>query len=111
MTQQEILERSRDLARQFLETGNPASVAAATAYLGLSDREGQVWGLIRGGMSSVSKLFIAQMQDYLELGAEGRMNAPGTDGDENWTWRAPEGCFTPQLTEKIRELTVRYGRI
>ncbi len=97
-------------ARQFLETGAPASVAAATAYLGLSDREGPVWGLIRGGMGSVSMLFVAQMQDYLELGAEGRMNAPGTDGDENWTWRAPEGSFTPQLAEKIRELTARYGR-
>ncbi len=98
-------------ARQFLETGDRASVAAATAYLGLADREGPVWGLIRGGMGSVSKLFIAQMQDYLELGAEGRMNTPGTDGDENWTWRAPEGCFTPQLAQRIREMTARYGRI
>ena len=98
-------------ARQFLETGNPSSVAAATAYLGLSDGEGPVWGLIRGGMCSAAKLFIAQMQDYLELGAEGRMNAPGTDGDENWTWRALDGCFTPQLAEKIRKMTARYGRI
>ena len=39
--------------------------------------EGFHWGMIRGGQSSVADLFIAQMQDYLGLGADSRMNTPG----------------------------------
>ena len=50
------------------------------------------------------------MQDYLELGAEGRMNSPGTLGT-NWTWRAEAGFDSDELAAYIRTLTERYGRI
>ena len=66
-------------------------------------------GVIRGGMSSVSELFVAQMQDYLGLGAGHRMNVPGTQGG-NWQWRLLPGELTPELAEKIRRMTVLYGR-
>ena len=49
----------------------------AKKYLGLNGSEGLNWGMMRGGMSSVADLFIAQMQDYLGLGNESRMNTPG----------------------------------
>ncbi|HCR05444.1 MAG TPA: 4-alpha-glucanotransferase, partial [Oscillibacter sp.] len=45
----------------------PEDIDCAREYLGLNDREGFNWGIIRGGMSSVARLFVAQMQDYLEL--------------------------------------------
>ena len=67
--------------------------------------------MIRGGMGSVSDLFIAQMQDYLELGAEARMNFPGTLSNNNWTWRAQDGMITDALAHRIRELTRLFDRI
>lgn len=67
--------------------------------------------MIRGAMSSVSKLCVVQMQDYLELGAQARMNHPGTLSSANWTWRAGEGFISDSLAEKIHAMTCRYGRI
>ena len=84
-------------------------VEKATAYLGLQDKEGFAWGMLRGGMSSVATLFIAQMQDYLELGSEARINTPGTVGD-NWRWRMLPGQATAKLAKKIASMTRLYGR-
>ena len=67
--------------------------------------------MIRGGMSSVANLFMAQMQDWLELGGEARMNFPGTLSDANWTWRAEEKDFSPELAKKILNMTKLYGRL
>ena len=96
--------------KQWFDEADPADVAEAKAYLGLNQEEGYVWGMIRGCMSSVSRLCIIQMQDYLELGGEARMNFPGTLTSNNWTWRATEGFASPELAQKIRAMTVRYGR-
>ena len=65
--------------------------------------------VIRGGMSSVAELFVAQMQDYLGLGEGHRMNTPGTQSG-NWQWRLLPGELTPELAERIRRMTVLYGR-
>ena len=46
--------------------------------------------LLRAGMGSRAELFIAQMQDVLGLGAESRMNTPGTAAG-NWVWRLLPG--------------------
>ena len=81
----------------------------AKKYLGLNEEEGFHWGVIRGGMSSVAELFVAQMQDFLALGAEARMNTPSTLGG-NWQWRLTEGQITEELTLKIADLTRLYGR-
>ena len=51
------------------------------------------------------------MQDYLELGAEGRMNFPGTRTGDNWTWRADETYISQELAARIRKLTATYGRL
>ena len=67
--------------------------------------------MIRGGMGSVSRLFVAQMQDYLELGAEARMNFPGTLSSANWTWRAQKDFDSDKLAKKIRKVTGLYGRL
>lgn len=78
-------------------------------YLGLNDREGFNWGIIRGGMSSVARLFVAQMQDYLELGLHHRTNIPGTQSG-NWQWRLLPDEATPALARRIRRVTELYGR-
>ena len=96
---------------QWFGEADSEDVANAVSYLGLNEGEGYIWGMIRGAMGSVSKLCVVQMQDYLEIGAEGRMNHPGTLTSANWTWRAKPGFATAQLAEKIRTITERYGRI
>ena len=96
---------------QWLQEANPEDVAYAKRYMGLHEEEGYVWGMIRGGMSSVADLFVAQMQDYLELGAEARMNFPGTLTNKNWTWRAQNDMITNTLADRIRELTRMFERL
>ncbi len=91
------------------ESTEPWNLANAKEYLGLNDEEGFARGIIRAGMSSVADLFVAQMQDYLELGTEARINVPGTIGG-NWLWRSKPGAFTPQLAERIARMTKIYGR-
>ncbi len=97
--------------KQWLDEAPKEDLAMARAYLGLNSEEGFVWGMIRGGMSSVSRLFVAQMQDYLELGKEARMNQPGTLSSANWTWRAKEGFASPELAKRIRYMTEIFGRL
>jgi len=81
----------------------------AVNYFGLNTAEGYARGVIRGGMSSVADLFVAQMQDWLELGDEARINAPGIPTG-NWTWRMRPGALTDELAEEILRITRLYGR-
>lgn len=94
---------------QWLEQSPTEWVECARRYLGLNRREGYAWGVLRGGMSSVADLFVAQMQDYLGLGAKARFNTPGAAGG-NWRWRMAPGTLSEELAEKILDLTRRYGR-
>ena len=52
---------------------------------------------------------IAQIQDFLELGDEGRMNTPATLG--NWSWRIKKESLTKELSDKIYDLTKTYSRL
>jgi len=84
-------------------------LALATRYLGLNEEEGLAWGFVRAGMGSVADLFVAQMQDYLELGPEARTNTPGTLGG-NWRWRMTGDQASPELADRIATMTHMYGR-
>ncbi len=97
--------------QQWFDEADLVDIAMAKSYLGLNEEEGYVRGMIRGCMGSVSELCVIQMQDYLELGAEARMNFPGTLSANNWTWRARPGFITEELTQRILETTRRYARI
>ena len=57
----------------------------------------------------MANLFVAQIQDYLGLGAEARINIPGK-AEGNWRWRLESGKLTDELAQEIRELTWTYGR-
>ena len=97
--------------KQWFDTAGKDALAYAKEYMALNDCEGPVWGMIRTAMSSVSNLCVIPMQDFLELGAEGRMNFPGTMTDANWTWRAEENFDSPALAKKIHAMTKLYGRL
>jgi 4-alpha-glucanotransferase len=94
---------------QWLASISPEVLDYARTYLGLNHREGYRWGMLRGCMSSSANLFIAQMQDYLGKGKEGRMNTPGT-ALGNWQWRLLPGEINETLAKKIRKFTALYGR-
>ena len=96
--------------RQWFETATAEAVEYAKEYMALTEAEGLVWGTIRTAFSSVSNMCVVQMQDYLNLGGEARMNFPGTMTDCNWTWRAQDGVFTAELAKRIKALTKLYGR-
>ena len=81
----------------------------ARDYMGLSEDEGYEFGVIRTGMQSVADLFMAQMQDYLCLGSEHRMNVPSRS-EGNWRFRMLKDEFTDSLAEKIKKLTYLYER-
>ena len=97
--------------RQWFDTASADAVAYASEYMNLSEQEGLVWGTIRTAVSSVSDLVVVQMQDYLNLGKEARMNFPGTLSSDNWSWRMMDGCLTPELAEKILRMTQLYDRL
>lgn len=61
---------------------------------------------------SASHLAVAPVQDVLGLGTEGRMNTPGTSGDEyaNWQWRLRPGQLTEQHAQDLADLTLATGR-
>ena len=96
--------------RQWLETGTPEMQRYASEYMRLTPEEGMVWGVIRTAMSSVSDTCVVPLQDYLDLGAQARMNFPGTT-NSNWTWRVKDGMITDALAEKIHHLTALYARL
>ena len=96
---------------QWLEQADEKSLSFAREYLGLNFREGPANGLLRGGMGSVADLFVAQMQDWLGLTENCRMNEPGILGGGNWCWRMEKGADSPALAARIRRMTERYGRI
>ena len=97
--------------RQYLENLPKEALEYAVEYMCLTEKEGLLWGMIRTAQSSVSELCVVPMQDYLEIGAQGRMNFPGTMTDCNWTWRALDGVMTDTLAKRIRAVTTLYGRL
>ena len=95
--------------QEWFEEGDKKELAHAKQYLGLNEEEGFNFGVIRGGMSSVAKLFVAQMQDYLELGKYNRMNTPGV-ASGNWEWRMLPGEASEALAKKIANMVKIYSR-
>ncbi len=61
------------------------------------------WPLIRAAQASVAEMAIVPAQDLLELGSEARMNTPAVSAG-NWSWRAPENCWTEELASRLAAL-------
>jgi 4-alpha-glucanotransferase len=79
-------------------------------YLGREVAADEISGeFIRLAMMSVADVVILPVQDLLGLGAESRMNTPSTT-EGNWKWRLLPGQITPELSDRLRELTEIYGR-
>lgn len=92
----------------WLKKAKKKDLEYAKLIYGFNDKGDCADALIRAGMSSISVLFIAQLQDYLGLSSEATMNVPGTLG--NWRWRAKKGDLSPTLAAKIAKLTHGFAR-
>ena len=98
-----------DTAAGWFQAASKEDRAYACRYMGIERPEEGHWGFIRTAYASVARLAVIQMQDFLGLGSECRMNIPATVGD-NWRWRMKKDALTPTLGERIRSLAALYGR-
>ena len=94
----------------LFEEASPAERDYACDYLRLREDEGFGWGAVCGAWASPCALAIAPMQDLLGLGADARMNAPGTMGPQNWSWRVREAALNPAVSSRLRHITRTYRR-
>ena len=65
--------------------------------------------MIRLAYSSVARLVIIPMQDWLGLDEKSRMNYPST-ATGNWLWKMTEDTLTGNLEDKIQAMTLTFGR-
>lgn len=84
---------------------------SAREYMQIGEKDNLCKEMLRLGMNCVSNLFVAQLQDYLQLDAWARMNKPSTLNGENWTWRAKKSEISKALAKEIYTLTKRSGRL
>ncbi|HTB33513.1 MAG TPA: 4-alpha-glucanotransferase, partial [bacterium] len=69
-----------------------------------------VWGLVEGCLATASGLAVVPAQDLLGLGGEYRMNTPGTI-EGNWVFRLQPGALTPELAQRLRDITEKHRRL
>jgi len=68
------------------------------------------WELIRIGMETKAKLFVAPMQDLLNLDDDSRLNKPGTI-ENNWSWRLNRNNLNIiEALKKYGDLAEKYQR-
>lgn len=83
----------------------PEDMAAECEFRDKSEKrrcELAAWHLSRAAVRCNARIAIVPMQDVLCLGAEARMNTPGT-GEGNWQWRMTEEQL-PQAEHAMNEL-------
>ncbi len=91
---------------QMLTDTDEASIARIRAYLNRPDDTTVELAdnLIRLAMLSIAKYCVIPMQDYLHIGAEGRINFPSTIGG-NWEWRLSADPIPQNVADFILEIT------
>lgn len=68
------------------------------------------WSAIACAWSNQADTAITTMQDLLCLGADARMNVPGTVGN-NWNWRVRAEALNDEVAGRLLHLTRVYGRL
>ncbi|MBQ3392673.1 MAG: 4-alpha-glucanotransferase [Lachnospiraceae bacterium] len=98
-----------DTTRGWFENASREEREFAGNYADVRDGDEVAWKFIRLALESVADLAVIPIQDYLNIGQEGRFNKPSTVGD-NWKWRLLPGELTPELADRIRTAAVTYRR-
>lgn len=74
-----------------------------------ADDPDPAWAMIRLAHATPCRLAMVQAQDVLSLGAEARMNTPGTAA--TWSWQLEPGALTADLAARLRAVTEEHGRL
>ncbi|MCD7800580.1 MAG: 4-alpha-glucanotransferase [Ruminococcus sp.] len=99
-----------DTLKGWVYSQNKKTIKFCKKYLKVKKKKHLVDALIELTWSSVANICVAQIQDFLDVGSEGRMNTPSTLGD-NWQFRTKKSDFTNELSEKIYALNEMYNRL
>jgi 4-alpha-glucanotransferase len=102
--------------RNTASTQDAAQIARAKAYcvsyLALEpgrEEEQLTWKAIEALMRSVARYVVTPVQDLLGLGADARMNTPGTT-DGNWGWRMAPDALDAGVGARLADLTRETDR-
>ena len=95
--------------RGYFKASKRRDINECKRYFGVKNDSEFTYKVICGGMESNAKLFVAQMQDYLDLDNKARINVPGTVGT-NWKWRMKRGVLSNSLALDIKRMATLYGR-
>ena len=121
--QNEYLPRNYDSENCVVYTGTHDSAPTKAWFCNMTEDEKKAFerecpvrmgqsktmALIMFALNSKANLAVIPLQDYMELGAQARMNEPST-AQGNWTWRASNRFATAALKRKITSATEQSGR-
>lgn len=99
-----------DTIKGWVYSQDKKTIKFCKKYLNVKKKKRLPWAIIELTWSSVAYIAVAQMQDLLDIGSEGRMNTPSTLGN-NWQFRTQKSDFTNELAQKIYELNELYNRL
>ena len=91
-----------DTTQGWWNSASEAEHTAVEALVGPVNNR-PTWPLIRSLQASVAEISIVPAQDLLKLGSDARMNTPAVAAG-NWSWRAPENCWTDELSARLAAL-------
>jgi 4-alpha-glucanotransferase len=101
---------------EWWENADPETRAQVAAMLAggeaVRDAAGEQlrWSLTTAVWRSPALLAVAPLQDVIGLGAEARMNTPGT-GPGNWAWRLAPHLLSADAARRLREITLETDRL
>ena len=95
----------------FDNDARPDEKERLARYLGREPRPEDVhWDLVRLAMASIADMAVFPFQDILGLGGEAQMNRPSV-ALGNWCWRFVPDALTGELADRLRSITITYGRM
>jgi len=92
----------------WYRNASPAEQDHARRYMGVPGHD-IAWDMARLAYLSVADTAVIPLQDLMSLGNEARMNFPGK-ASGNWQWRFLPEMLTDQISRRLEELVVLYGR-
>lgn len=96
-------------AKGWYENLKGKSLSDVDNVLGKNSSDAVVNKLIEMAYESIANTVIIQMQDFLHLGREARINTPSTKLN-NWVWRLDVNYQDDNLAKKVASLVKEYNR-
>jgi len=97
-----------DTIAGFIEKVEEESLRFIKKYFHEEEKDRLPLKIMGAGLESRADVAIFQMQDYLMLGNEAKINTPATLG-ENWKWRLLKGQASLAVAEGIRRIIKKRG--